>query len=223
VNTTYFIATAALLSLAAPPSISATPQRITVPAHLEYCVVSRPVSASKYELPEVREALFQQLDKQIEEAALAADLPSIGVTFVDAITPGNDLHEDGAGASAPEKTYVVRECVIVPALGNPPLPASGVRQIAGKTLTATICNSTAIEACKRDLEKSIRQENGSPADATRPIIWRTRPALLTDDSVDNFVTSMSDAKLRKLKDGAQSATVQDNLVILSAELGVAGN
>ena len=222
-NTTYFIATAALLSLAAPPSISATPQRITVPAHLEYCVVSRPVSASKYELPEVRDALFQELHKQIEQAALAAELPSMGVTFVDAIMSGNDVHEDGAGTSAAEKTYIVRECVIVPALGNPPLPAGGVRQIAEKTLTATICNSTAIEACKRDLETVVRQESNSPADATRPIIWRSRPALRTDDSVDNLVASMSDAKLRKLKDSAPSVTVQDNLVILSAELGVAGN
>lgn len=222
-NTTYFIATVVWLSLAAAPGVSATPQRITVPAHVEYCVVSRPVGVSKYELPEVREALFQTLYKQIEQAALAADLPSIGVAFVDSIVPGNDVPEDGGAANATEKSYVVRECAIVPTIGNPPLPPDGVRQIAEKTLTATICNSTAIEACKRDLEKAVRQENSSPADAARPIIWRTRPALRTDDSVDNFVASMSDAKLRKLKDSAPSLTVQDNLVILSAELGVAGN
>lgn len=219
----YSIATAALFLYAAPSGFSATPRRITVPAHLEYCIASRPISASNYELPEVREALFQELYKQIEQAVLAAGLPSMGVAFVDAVMPGTNAHDTGAGANASEKTYVVRECVIVPTLGNPPLPATGIRQVAERTLTATICASTSIEACKQDLEKAVRQENNSAADATRPIIWRTRPALGTDDSVDNLVASMSDANLRKLKDSAPSVTVQENLVILSAEFEVPGN
>ena len=222
-NMAYFIATAVVFPLATPSGVTATPRRITVPAHIEYCVVSRPVSTSNYELPEVREALFQELYKQIEQAVLGAELPSMGVAFVDAIMPGNDAHEAGPGANSSEKTYVVRECVIVPALGNPPLPAAGIRQVAERTLTATTCPASSIEACKRDLEKAVRQENSSAVDATRPIIWRTRPAIGTDDSVDNLVASMSDAKLRKLKDSAPSVTVQENLVILSAELGVAGN
>jgi hypothetical protein len=222
-NMAYFIATVIVLPLAAPSGVTATPRRITVPAHIEYCVVSRPVSASNYDLPEVREALFQELYKQIEQAVLAAGLPSMGVAFVDAVTPGTNASEAGPAANASEQTYVVRECVIVPALGNPPLPAVGIRQVAERTLTATICPSTSIEACKRDLEKAVRQENSSAADATRPIVWRTRPAIGTDDSVDNLVASMSDAKLRKVKDSAPSVTVQDNLVTLSAELGIAAN
>jgi len=81
----------------------------------------------------------------------------------------------------------------VPASGSPALPAPGLRQVAERTLTAAICSSTAIDACKQDLEKAVRQENNSPADATRPIS-RTRPALSADDSVDNLVMSISDAK-----------------------------
>jgi hypothetical protein len=219
----YLIATAGLLSLSTPSSPPATPQRITVPAHLEYCVVSRPVNASNYALPEVREALFQELYKQIEQAALTAGLPSTGVAFVDAVMPGTDAQEAGPGANASEKTYVVRECVIVPVSGNPPLPAAGIRQVAERTLTATICPSTSIEACKRDLETAVRQANNNAADATRSIIWRTRPALGSDDSVDNLVASMSDAKLRKLKDNIPPVNAQENLVVLSAELGLTAN
>jgi hypothetical protein len=224
----YLIATAAVLSLLAPAAISATPQRVTVPAHFEYCVMSKPVPASAYELPEVREALFQELYKQIEQAALAAQLPSMGVAFVDAIMQGANAQEVPAtgvpASSAPSQaTYVVRECAVVPARGAPPLPTSGFREVPERSLYATICAPASIEACKRDLEKVVRPENTSPSDALRPIIFRTRPALSSDDSVDNLVASMSDAKLRKLKDSAQSVSVQDNLVILSAELGVAGN
>jgi len=222
-NMAYFIATAMVLPLATPSGVTATPRRITVPAHIEYCVVSRPVSASNYELPEVREALFQELYKQIEKTVLGAELPSMGVAFVDAIMPGDDAHEAGSSANSSEKTYVVRECVIVPALGNPPLPAAGIRQVAERTLTATTCPASSIEACKRDLEKAVREENNIAADVARPIIWRTRPALGTDDSVDNLVASMSDAKLRKLKDNIPSVNAQENLVVLSAELRLTAN
>jgi hypothetical protein len=211
---TYFIA---MVALAAPSGVSATPHRITVPTHREYCVVSRPIDATHYDIPEVREALFQDLSRQIDQAALAAGLPSIGVAFVDAVMPGS------AVSNASEKTYTVRECVVVPASGNPPLPAQGLRQVAERIVTAAICSSTAIDACKQELETALRRENNSAPDATQPIIWRTRPALGADDSVENLVKSMSDAKLRKLKDGGPSVTVQDNLVILSAELGVPGN
>jgi hypothetical protein len=206
-------------ALAVASGISATPHRITVPAHLEYCVVSRPIDASHYELPEVREALFQELYKQIEKAALAAGLPSIGVAFVDAVMPGSA----GPDPNTSEKTYIVSECVVVPASGNPPLPDPGIRQVSERTLTAAICSSTSIEACKQDLEKAVLQENNSAAGATRPIIWRTRPALSAEDSVDNLVLSMSDAKLRKLKETSPAVTVQNDFFILSAELAAASN
>src|ERR1035437_3967134 len=105
-KTSNLIATSAL-SLAVSAAIAAAPQLITVPAHIVYCVTSRALSASAYELPEVRDVLFQTLDKQIEEAALAAGLPSMGVVFVDSVTRGSDLP---AGAPQPAATYTVRQC-----------------------------------------------------------------------------------------------------------------
>jgi hypothetical protein len=225
-NALHLITTAAAaLSLTAPAATYAAVQRITVPAHLEYCVTSKSLSASAYELPEVREALFQLLYKQIEQAALEAALPSTGVAFVDAVTPGADTQAAAAGvpAGAPPSTYVVRECAIVPARGTPPLPASGVREVAVRVLYATICTPASIEACKRDLEKVVRQENSSPAELARPIIWRTRQALSTDDSTANLVASMSDSTLRVLREPAPPLKVPENVVVVSAELGTAGN
>ena len=125
----------------------------------------------------------------------------------------------GQDSNATEKTYTVRECVVFPASGNPPLSAPGLRQVPERTLIAEICPSASMDVCKQDLEKAIRQQNNNPADAARPIIWRTRPALSTEDSVDNLVTSMSDAKIRKLKDNALSEQVQSEFLVLAAELG----
>lgn len=224
-STLHLIATAAALSLLAPAAMRAAPQRITVPAHLEYCVTSKSLSAPAYELPEVREALFQLLYKQIEQAALLAALPSTGVAFVDAVTPGADVPAAGVPPGAPPSpaTYVVRECAIVPARGDPPLPASAVREVPARILYATLCAPASIEACKRDLEKLVRQENSSPAELARPIIWRTRQALSTDDSAANLVASMSDSTLRVLREPAPPLKVPDNVVVVSAELGTAGN
>jgi len=226
-NSDYLFATAAVLSLVVPHGVSATPQRITVPAHTEYCVMSKSVNASAYELPEVREALFQELYKQIEQAALAAELPSMGVAFVDAVMPGTDAQGVTAtgvqAGTAPSATYVVRECAVVPTRGTPPLPDSGVRNVPERALYAMICAPESVEACKRDLEKAVRQDNSSPTDTMRPIIFRTRPALAQDDSVANLVASMSDARLRRLRDSAPQVQAPDDLLILSAELGATGN
>jgi hypothetical protein len=60
-------------------------------------------------------------------------------------------------------------------------------QVFGKLRKELLQQQSALQ------QKAVRQENNSPADATRPIS-RTRPALSADDSVDNLVMSISDAK-----------------------------
>lgn len=204
-------------------AIHAAPQRITVPAHLEYCVTSRSLDAKAYELPEVRSELFDSLYRQIEQAALDAGLPSMGVPFVDAVTSTTHpttVPPAGAsvGAPAPAVTYVVRECAIVPSRGAPALQSPGLREVAERSVYATLCVHGSIEACKRELEKIVRQDNASPADLARPIIWRTRPALAADSSVANLVASMSDSGLRVLKDGPPKTPISSEFAVVSAEL-----
>jgi hypothetical protein len=219
---------AATLALAIPCAARAAPQKITVPAHLQFCVTSKPLDVSAYDHPEVREELFQFLYGQIEREALQADLASIGVAFVDAVTRGPDVPQTLASGvpvspSQMTATYVVRECANVPARGTPPLPPSGVVEVAAKVVYATICAAASIEACKRNLEQVVRQENSAPADMARPIIWRTRQALTAEDSDANLVESLSDTKIRTLRDDAQKVTVPVDVVVESAELGIADN
>jgi len=189
-------------------------------------LTSQSLSASAYKLPEVREELFQLLYKQIEQAALEAGLASIGVPFIDAVTPATDMAvvptPSAPTEPQPTSTYVVRQCAIVPTRGSPPLPSNGLKEVPARVLYATLCAPASIEACKRDVEKLVRQENSSPAALARPIIWRTRPALTTDDSAANLVASMSDARLRLLKDGTSELQVPNDLVVQSAELASTG-
>ena len=76
-------------------------------------LTSQSLSASAYKLPEVREELFQLLYKQIEQAALEAGLASIGVPFIDAVTPATDMAvvptPSAPTEPQPTSTYVVRQ------------------------------------------------------------------------------------------------------------------
>lgn len=202
----------------------AEPQRITIPAHLEYCIASNPLSASAYELPQVREALFQQLYKQIEKSALEAGLPTVGVVFVDSIGRGPDSAAAAAsstsqvGGQPAEVTYVVRQCAVVPSRGTPPLPSGGLRTVASRPVYAMLCAPSMIDACKRDLEKIVRQENSSPTDLARQIIWRVRTALTSEDSPANLAASMVDSSLLRLRDSQTHTVIQKEFVVYSAEL-----
>jgi len=194
----------------------AAPLRVAVPSHLEYCVASKPLTPDAYALPEVRDALFQTLSGQIDDEALQAQLPSIGVAFVDAVEEVPPAAADGAAAGGMK--YIVHECAVVSGRGNPPLPAAGVRSVPARTLYATICASASIEKCKRDVEGAIRQEHSTPAELARPIVWRTRQALQADESEANLAASMSDTSLRVLHEPAPRIIVPADVVVVSGDL-----
>lgn len=212
----------ALLALASASTVVAAPKKIQVPAHLTYCVSSQPLNVTAYELPEVRESLFQTLYERLEQAVLKAGLASMGVAFVDAVTPGPDI--PGSAQVSPNTlpkmlaSFIVRQCAVVGSRGTPELPKDGVVEVPARTMYASLCTPEQVESCKRDIEALVRKDNPSPADVVRPIVWRTRPALMDSDSSANLVASMVDDKLLMLKDGQASLTSPKNLFVHAAEL-----
>ena len=210
---------AAFLAIGIFGDVYAEPKRITVPTHLEYCATSRPLTKASYELPEVREALLSLLNEKIEEAAIRAGLKSIGVTFVDSISMGPRAAiapASGVGSQSAD-TYVVRGCAVIPAKGDPTLPADGLREVPSRVVFAELCTPSTIDVCRKELELAARQV-AEPSLAAGRIVWRTRTALTNDDTPANLVASMSDSSLRTLRDGAPRSRGVFDVFIVAAEL-----
>ena len=217
---------AVILEMAVSPSIAvaATPVAVTLPSIQRFCVQSQPVDASNFDLQEVRDALSDKLNSQLQSTALGAGLSTVGVPYADSIVttpapqaPSVPVSPGGPTAATAQPTVTVKECMVVPPAGRAALPAAGLETVPAHEVYATLCQADQIAACQRDLETAIRANHSSSADAARSVVFRTRQAISTAGDSNSLIAALTDFTLIVLRDDATKPATVGQAVVESAE------
>jgi len=184
--------------------------KIDVPSHIEWCVKSGPLLASKLSDDGFRNGAVSGLSDRILVPANNAGLSGTGIPFVASITKAPPADT----ASAAGATFVITACAVVKATDPPSSGGLFRRQVASASGYAALCGVGDIKACRTDITDKIATDipatNRGTADSWQ---WRTTQALGSDDTVSNLVSSVTDTSLRPVK-GSTPANVPEGLIVI---------
>lgn len=204
------------------------PVKVTVPAHVEWCARSQPIDIAKNDDPDIGALTFQILYMRIENAALDADLTSIGVPYFASVkdvappksvtaapaAPASRAVEEEIPAPIALKTFTV--CAIVPPTVN--APGSGVvaRMIAERSVYAVRCEAAADEECRKRITDTMAAA-GIDVDKLGDHSWSIRQALSNANDTAALVADLSDHSLRMLHKG-EPIIAPSGFVTVAAEI-----
>lgn len=211
------VASSALAAM--PAAAQSQPVRLTVPQHVLWCATSRPLEVTDATDPVFADLVFDQLYEALEEAALGAELVSVGIPFAEEprlTAGGEEPRPDSppvpeAGPAATSATYVITVCSVVDPAAPAPPPSPPARddgtvpvaaqfarkEVPARDVYAIHCKVEEEEDCKTRLAELIRSEGRTlPDDMDGK--WRVRQALAADGSPAALSAALSDYKLRPL-------------------------
>lgn len=201
---------AALLALAAGLGASvsqAQPVIIDLPARAVWCVASQPVVVDQNQSAAFASLLFNTLYSRLEKAALAQQVPSLGVPFADALEVesapvGTVAAGAGPAASAPSQSprYVLRVCANVPPGIKKPAETHRVEigDIPAVKAYASLCDAKDDTPCRQALQARIQVDlmvTPAQADAVQ---WQVGQPLNERPEADALRAALIDYKARPL-------------------------
>lgn len=212
--------------------------RVTVPAHTEWCASSQPVDLAKQTDPEFGALVFQILYSRIEQAALVADLKSVGVPYLAAArdvappaaaspapSPPQAAPAASTGAApapaesppepAPPAMKIFTVCAVVPPAS--PAPGQGItaRSIAAGDFFAMRCEAKFDEDCKGKIVAAMSQAQIDVSKLTDDS-WSIRQATSSGNDAAALVADLSDHSLRTLQESGALAPPAQMITVAAA-------
>lgn len=211
--------------------------RVTVPAHAEWCASSQPVDIAKQTDPEFGALVFQILYARIEQAALVADLKSVGVPYLAATAdvvlpvvvppaPSPPQAPPGALAGAapvspaepePSAMKIFTVCAVVPPASPAPAPGQGitVRSVAAGDFFALRCEAKFDEDCKAKITAAMAQAQINVSKLTEQS-WSIRQATSSGADAAALIADLSDHSLRTLQESGALAPPAQMITVAAA-------
>lgn len=196
-----------------------TPVRVPLPNTPLWCVSSQPIEIQK-DQGGIRfgDLIFQQLYLRLQDKALAASIPSIGIPFLESASTATPTAPPASSASAPAPVEKVslRVCAIVPpGLEAPPPGVEAVQRIA-TDVVAAVCDQANAKDCETSLADYLKIQLKLSDDNIRKVQWRTSQALSPDTSASAIAAGLTDFSLRPLQAQAKQPDPPRNLMIIWA-------
>ena len=191
-----------LLALCAiGPATAAPPARIAIPPTSLWCVASQPIEiGADAGGKRFGDLVFQQLFLRLQDKAVSAELPSIGVPFLESVSsvPAAAPPASAQNAYAPVSKVILRVCAVVPPnLTGSPAGVDRVQRAAADVL-ATGCEAGNAKVCEARLTDHLKTREGLSDDQVRAVQWKTSQALSPDPAPAAISASLTDYALRPL-------------------------